>query len=100
VRFAVNEPAPRPVARRGAGGVHRPPDGVVAGRVPLACDGPPEVHLGAFTERLLVEHVSARPSRRGRGRGLGRWLRAVRATARERRLPPGPGVRALTASGR
>jgi hypothetical protein len=96
VRFAVNEPAPRPVALRGAGGVHRPPDAAVAGRVPQSYAGPPEVHLGSFTERLLVEHVSARPPRRG----LGRWLRAVRTSARERRLPPGPGVRALTASGR
>jgi hypothetical protein len=99
VRFAVNEPAPRPVAMRGAGGVHphRPPDAAGAGRVPLAYDGPPEVHLGAFTERLLVEHVSERRPRRG----LGRWLRrAVRTPAGERRLPPGPGVRALTASGR
>jgi hypothetical protein len=96
VRFAVNEPAPRPVARRGAGGVRRQPDVAVAGRVPPSYAGPPEVHLGSFTERLLVERVSARPPRRR----LGRWLRAVRTPGGERRLPPGPGVRALTASGR
>lgn len=96
MRFAVNEPAPRPVALRGADGVRRPPDAAVAGRVPRPCDGPPEVHLGSFTERLLVVHASTPPSRRG----LGRWLRALRTADRERRLPPGAGVRALTASGR
>ena len=96
MRFAVNEPVPRPVALRGAGGAHRPPDAAVAGRAPRPCDGLPEVSLGAFTERLLVEHVAASPPRRG----IGRWLRAVRTADRERPLPLGSGVRALTASGR
>lgn len=96
MRLAVNGPAPRPVALRAVGGAHRPPDAAVAGRVSPSADVPPEVRLGSFTERLLVEHVSAPPPRRG----LGRWLRAVRTAGGERRLPPGPGARALTAGGR
>lgn len=96
MRFAVNEPALRPVARRGAGGACRPPERAVVGRASLWPGAGPGDELGAFTERLLVEHVSRRPARHG----LGRWFRLARTTtAAERRALPGSRSRALTASG-
>jgi hypothetical protein len=102
LRFVVRESALHPASPHGLG----PRGDAVADRVHLerlarrtgdAVVTSGEVRLGAFTERLLVQHVRGRPPL---VRRLLRSIAGVEFPGRERRLPPGVVAGVLAPRGR